>query len=131
MNYVLAQSLGLSQVTFIQLLLVIPITFVMGLLPSVNGLGVRESGYVVLLSNVFHSTQPPVKRLRSLLNTSVPVLVSLSRRRNAAVLQTQQSGSHSGYSAGSVNKLFAIFWMLRYIDSIIGVSLLRQPYLLF
>lgn len=78
MNYVLAQSLGLSQVTFIQLLLVIPITFVMGLLPSVNGLGVRESGYVVLLANVFHSATAGEAIALSLLNTSVPVLVSLA-----------------------------------------------------
>jgi hypothetical protein len=78
MNFVLAKSLGLENVTFLQLLLVIPITFAMGMLPSVNGLGVRESGYVLLLSNVFHSATADEAITLSLLNTSIPVIVSLA-----------------------------------------------------
>lgn len=78
MNFVLAKSLGLENVTFLQLLLVIPITFAMGMLPSVNGLGVRESGYVLLLSNVFHSATADEAIALSLLNTSIPVIVSLA-----------------------------------------------------
>jgi hypothetical protein len=77
MNFVLAKSLGLDNVTFLQLLLVIPITFAMGMLPSINGLGVRESGYVLLLSNVFHSASADEAIALSLLNTSIPVIVSL------------------------------------------------------
>ncbi len=77
MNFVLAKSLSLNNVTFSQLLLVIPATFVLGLLPSVNGLGVRESGYVLFLAHIFKTTSAGQAIALSLLNTSVPVLVSL------------------------------------------------------
>lgn len=77
MNFVLAKSLNLYNVTFSQLLLVIPATFVLGLLPSVNGLGVRESGYVLFLAQIFQSTTAGQAIALSLLNTSVPVMISL------------------------------------------------------
>ena len=48
------------------------------MLPSINGLGVRESGYVLLLSNVFHSATADEAITLSLLNTSIPVIVSLA-----------------------------------------------------
>ncbi len=77
MNFVLAKSLNLYNVTFSQLLLVVPATFVLGLLPSVNGLGVRESGYVLFLTQIFQSTTADQAIALSLLNTSVPVMISL------------------------------------------------------
>jgi len=77
MNFMLAKSLDLYHISFSQLLLVIPATFVLGLLPSVNGLGVRESGYVLFLAQIFKSTTADQAIALSLLNTSVPVIISL------------------------------------------------------
>ncbi len=75
MNYLLAQSLGFHQVTFEFLLLVIPTAFLLGLFPSINGLGVRDSGYVFLLKRV--GLTPAQALSLSFLNTLVPMLVSL------------------------------------------------------
>ncbi len=75
MNYLLARSLGFQQVTFEFLLLVIPTAFLLGLFPSINGLGVRDSGYVFLLKRV--GLTPAQALSLSFLNTLVPMLVSL------------------------------------------------------
>lgn len=76
MNYLLALALGLKQVSLIYLFLVVPVTIVMGLLPSINGLGVRDSGYVILLTRI--GLTPAEAISFSFLNTLVPFLVSLS-----------------------------------------------------
>lgn len=75
MNYVLAQALNLELVTLGFLFLVIPVTFIMGLFPSVNGLGVRDTGYVLLLTRI--GLSPAEALSLSILNTLVPVLISL------------------------------------------------------
>lgn len=75
MNYVLAQALNLHQVSLGFLFIVIPVTFIMGLFPSVNGLGVRDTGYVLLLTRV--GLSPAEALSLSLLNTLVPVIMSL------------------------------------------------------
>ncbi|NOX36512.1 MAG: flippase-like domain-containing protein [Calditrichaeota bacterium] len=74
MNYLLAQSLNLQQVSFQFLLLVIPVAFLLGLLPSINGLGVRDSGYVFLLTRI--GLTPAEALSLSFLNTLVPMLMS-------------------------------------------------------
>lgn len=75
MNYILAQALSLHNVTLGFLFIVIPVTFILGLFPSVNGLGVRDSGYVFLLTRV--GLSPAEALSLSFLNTLVPVLISL------------------------------------------------------
>ena len=50
MNFVLARALGIEEITFGYLFLVVPVTFLIGLLPSINGLGVRDTGYMILLT---------------------------------------------------------------------------------
>lgn len=75
MNYILAIALNLEKVTLGFLFIVVPITFILGLVPSVNGLGVRDSGYVFLLTRI--GLSPAEALSLSVLNTLVPVLVSL------------------------------------------------------
>ncbi len=75
MNYLLAQALGLDQVSFGFLLLVIPAAFLLGLFPSINGLGVRDTGYVFLLKRIGLTTAESLSL--SFLNTLVPMLVSV------------------------------------------------------
>jgi len=75
MNYILAQALDLQNVTLGFLFIVVPVTFILGLFPSVNGLGVRDSGYVFLLTRV--GLSPAEALSLSFLNTLVPVLMSL------------------------------------------------------
>lgn len=75
MNYILAQALDLKSVTLGFLFIVVPVTFILGLFPSINGLGVRDSGYVFLLTRV--GLSPAEALSLSFLNTLVPVLMSL------------------------------------------------------
>ena len=75
MNFFLARSLGLEKVTIGFLILVIPVTFVISLVPSINGLGVRDLGYVVLLTQIGVSETEALSL--SFLNTLVPLLVSM------------------------------------------------------
>jgi len=76
MNYVLARALGLSSVTLGYLILVVPITFVIGLLPSINGIGVRDTGYLILLSRQGLETSQILSL--SLSVTFIPILISLA-----------------------------------------------------
>ena len=75
MNYVLAIALGLQGVTLGYLFLVVPVTFVIGMIPSINGIGFRDYGYKELLSRV--GLQPAEALSLSLLNTLAPLLISL------------------------------------------------------
>jgi len=75
MNYILAKALNLDKVSLGFLFIVIPVTFILGLFPSVNGLGVRDTGYVFLLTRV--GLSPAEALSLSFLNTLVPVLLSL------------------------------------------------------
>ena len=75
MNFVLARALDLQNVTVGFLFIVVPVTFILGLFPSVNGLGVRDSGYVFLLTKV--GLSPAEALSLSFLNTLVPILMSL------------------------------------------------------
>lgn len=75
MNYLLALALGLYQLSPGYLFLVVPVTFVMGMIPSINGLGVRDYGYLELLSRAGLSSAEALSL--SFLNTLVPLLMSL------------------------------------------------------
>ncbi len=74
MNYLLAISLHLD-VSLGYLFLVVPVTFLMGLIPSINGIGVRDVGYERLLSKVGLTSAQGLSL--SFLNTMVPVTISL------------------------------------------------------
>ncbi|UCF64350.1 MAG: flippase-like domain-containing protein [bacterium] len=75
MNFALARALGLTGVTLGYLILVVPITFVIGLVPSINGIGVRDTGYLILLSRQGLETSQILSL--SLTVTFVPILISL------------------------------------------------------
>lgn len=75
MNYVLVIALGLDKVSLGYLFLVVPVTFVMGMIPSINGIGVRDYGYKELLARV--GLVPAEALSLSFLNTIVPLLMSL------------------------------------------------------
>ena len=74
MNYVLARALNLTEISFGYLCLVVPITFVIGLLPSINGLGVRDSGYMLLLLR--RGLHPAQILSLSFSVTIIPIIVS-------------------------------------------------------
>ncbi|MEJ2051850.1 MAG: lysylphosphatidylglycerol synthase transmembrane domain-containing protein [Calditrichota bacterium] len=74
MNYILARALNLNDISFGYLCLVVPITFVIGLLPSINGLGVRDSGYMLLLLR--RGLQPAQILSLSFSVTIIPIIVS-------------------------------------------------------
>jgi uncharacterized protein (TIRG00374 family) len=76
MNYFLARALGLNSITLEYLILVVPVTFVIGLLPSINGIGVRDTGYLILLSRLNLETSQILSL--SLSVTFIPILISLS-----------------------------------------------------
>jgi uncharacterized protein (TIRG00374 family) len=75
MNYVLVLTLGLQQVSFGYLVLVVPVTFVIGMLPSINGIGVRDAGYLLLLSRQGLETSQVLSL--SLMVTFIPIGISL------------------------------------------------------
>ncbi len=75
MNFILARALGLDSITFGYLVLVVPITFIIGLLPSINGIGVRDTGYILLLSRL--GLQPSQILSLSFSVTIIPIVVSL------------------------------------------------------
>ncbi len=75
MNFILARALGISNISLGYFFLVVPITFVLGLIPSVNGIGVRDSGYVFLLARIGISPAEAVSI--SFLNTLIPMGISL------------------------------------------------------
>jgi uncharacterized protein (TIRG00374 family) len=75
MNYILAKSLNLQQVSLGFLFIVVPVSFLLSLFPSINGLGVRDSAYVFLLTRI--GVSPAEALSLSFLNTFVPILFSL------------------------------------------------------
>ncbi len=74
MHYFLVLALNLD-ISFLYLLLVVPITFLLTMLPSINGLGVRDGGFVFLLAKKGISTAGALSL--SLLAIIIPILVSL------------------------------------------------------
>ena len=75
MNYVLAVALNITQVSFGYLVLVVPVTFIFSLLPSINGIGVRDTGYMIFL--VRQGVEPATVLSLSFLATIIPMLISM------------------------------------------------------
>ena len=75
MNYYLVRAFNI-QVDLIYLFLVVPVTFVMTILPSINGVGLRDLGYVSLLARVGVSDAAALSL--SFMNLFIPMLISIS-----------------------------------------------------
>ena len=75
MNYALAHALDI-EISFSYLFLVVMITFIITILPSINGIGIREFGFISLLSKAGVSNATAVSL--SFLNLLIPMVLSLS-----------------------------------------------------
>jgi uncharacterized protein (TIRG00374 family) len=75
MNYLLSKAL-MIEVSFSYLFVVVPVSFILTMLPSINGVGVRELGYVKLLGNVGVADAAAISL--SFMNLIVPMLISIS-----------------------------------------------------
>jgi uncharacterized protein (TIRG00374 family) len=72
--FLLSLALGLD-IPFGYLIFVVPITFLLTMLPSINGIGFREGGYVVLLGKIGVTKAAAISL--SFLTILVPILVSI------------------------------------------------------
>lgn len=90
MNYFLALAFQI-QVSLLYLFMVVTVTFVLTILPSINGVGIRDLGYVSLLSRVGVSTAAALSL--SFMNLLVPMLVSVS---GAVLFMVQRKKDKSG-----------------------------------
>lgn len=75
MNYSLVRAFNL-QVDLMYLFLVVPVTFVMTILPSINGVGLRDLGFVSLLARVGVTDAAALSL--SFMNLFIPMLISIS-----------------------------------------------------
>ena len=74
-TYLLAKALGID-VAYGYLFLVVPITFLLMMVPSINGIGFRDGGYVVLLAYVGISKAEALSL--SFLTLLIPMLISIA-----------------------------------------------------
>jgi glucose uptake protein GlcU len=56
--------------------LVVPITIILSMMPSINGIGFRDGGYVILLAKVGVSKAAALSL--SFLTLFIPILISIS-----------------------------------------------------
>ena len=75
MTFLLAKALNI-QVSLLYLFFVVPITFLLTMLPSINGLGVREGGFVFLLGRIGISEAAAVSL--SFATILIPMVVSIA-----------------------------------------------------
>ncbi len=75
MTYFLAMALNI-QVSLLYLFFVVPITFLLTMLPSINGLGVREGGFVFLLGKIGVGKAAAVSL--SFTTILIPMIVSIA-----------------------------------------------------
>jgi uncharacterized membrane protein YbhN (UPF0104 family) len=75
MNYLLARALHLNSISFGYFFIVVPVTFIFSLFPSINGIGVRDSGYLLLLRR--QGLQPAQILSLSFLVIALPMLLSM------------------------------------------------------
>ena len=75
MTYILSLTIGL-QIPLDYLFLVVPISFLVTMLPSINGIGFREGAFVVLLGRIGISNAEAISL--SFLSVLVPMIVSMS-----------------------------------------------------
>jgi len=74
MHYFIVLALDL-EITFLYLVLAVPVTFLLSMLPAINGIGVRDGGFVFLLAKKGISTAGALSL--SFLAILVPMLVSI------------------------------------------------------
>jgi uncharacterized protein (TIRG00374 family) len=72
--YCLALALGIN-VTLLYMFLVVPISIILSMLPSINGIGFRDGGYVILLAKVGVSKAAALSL--SFLALFIPILISV------------------------------------------------------
>lgn len=75
MNYALAHALNI-EISLSYLFLVVMVTFIITILPSINGIGIREFGFISLLSKSGVSNATAVSL--SFLNLLIPMIISIS-----------------------------------------------------
>ncbi|MBN1406518.1 MAG: flippase-like domain-containing protein [Calditrichaceae bacterium] len=75
MNYALAHALKI-EISLTYLFLVVMVTFIITILPSINGIGIREFGFISLLSRVGVSNATALSL--SFMNLIIPMIISLS-----------------------------------------------------
>ena len=75
MNYALARALKM-EISLTYLFLVVMVTFIITILPSINGIGIREFGFISLLSKASVSNATALSL--SFLNLIIPMIISLS-----------------------------------------------------
>jgi len=75
MTYILSLAISL-QVHLDYLFLVVPVTFLVTMLPSINGIGFREGAFVVLLGKIGISSAEAISL--SFLSILIPMIVSMS-----------------------------------------------------
>jgi len=75
MHYFCVLALNL-EVSILYLFLVVPVTFLLTMLPSINGLGVRDGGFVFLLGKKGISTAASLSL--SFLAIIIPMIVSIA-----------------------------------------------------
>jgi uncharacterized protein (TIRG00374 family) len=75
MTFLLTIALSLN-VDFSYMFLVVPITFLLSMLPSINGIGFRDGGYVVFLARIGISKAAALSL--SFLTLFIPMIISIS-----------------------------------------------------
>ncbi len=74
MNYLMASAL-LIKISFLYLMMVVPVTFVLTMLPSINGVGIRDGGFVYLLRKI--KVSAPAALSISIMNLILPLILSI------------------------------------------------------
>jgi len=74
MNYAIVLAMDI-EVDLMYLFLVVPVTFMLTMLPSINGVGIRDGGYVFMLAKVGVSRAAAISL--SFMNVLIPMVISL------------------------------------------------------
>lgn len=74
MNYLIARALSV-EISLSFLFMVVPVTFILTMLPSINGIGVRELGFVGLLGEIGISNASALSL--SFMNLIIPMIISI------------------------------------------------------
>jgi uncharacterized protein (TIRG00374 family) len=75
MIYLLSLAIGL-QIGLDYMFLIVPVSFFITMLPSINGIGFREGGYIVLLGKIGVSNAEAISL--SFLSMLIPMIISIS-----------------------------------------------------
>jgi len=75
MNFLLARAFGMD-IDLLYLFLVIPLTFILTMLPSINGVGFRDGGFIFLLGKVGISKAAAISL--SFMNVILPMFISIA-----------------------------------------------------